>query len=82
VLTVGGLTYKIIPSRDFYKGIPNILNSEQAALVMVDKIYKSVPHGEEYFDPYFGPKDDKDINGSKFSLYYNGKGPNGYVQPE
>ena len=32
-LEVDGLTYTIVPERDFYRGIPTILNSEEAALV-------------------------------------------------
>ena len=41
-LTVGGLSYKIIPQRDYYRGIPTILNSETAALVVAEKLFNSL----------------------------------------
>lgn len=64
------LEYTIVPERDFYiPGKTTILNNEKAALVMAEKIYNSLPNDEEYFDKEFGPKDENDVDGSKYSMY-------------
>lgn len=68
-LSVGKLQYSIDPKKDFYKGIPTILNSELAALVTAEQIYNSIKEGELFFDQDFGPKDEKDENGSSKAMY-------------
>jgi hypothetical protein len=56
-----------VPERDYYNKCPTILNSEEAALVIAEKIYNSL--GDvEFFDKDFGPKDDDDIEGSAKSM--------------
>ena len=77
-LSIGSLTYTINPKDDFFRGVPTILNSEEAALVIAEKIFNSIPDGEKWVDLDFGPKDDKDVNGNRLSLYFNGEGPKGY----
>jgi hypothetical protein len=80
-LSVGGLTYAIIPAEDYYRGIPTILNSEEAAIVVVEKLYNQLGDNEMFLDSDFGPKSDRDENGNKMSLYCNGQGPKGYRDP-
>lgn len=81
-LTIGELSYKIIPQRDFFKGVPTILNSETAALVMAEKIFKSIPDGSHFIDKDFGPKDENDIDGNRFALYCTGVPPHrGFYDP-
>ena len=43
-LKVGSLTY-IITEEDYFRGIPTILNSEEAAIVICEKIAKSLKPG-------------------------------------
>ena len=77
------LIYKIIPKRDFFReDTPTILNSEEAALVMAEKLYKAVTPNQKWFiDKDFGPKDNKDEVGNKMSLYASGVPPTNYVKP-
>lgn len=42
MLTCGDLQYEVVPERDYYNGIPTILKSEEAALVVAEKIFKSL----------------------------------------
>jgi hypothetical protein len=70
VLTCGGLTYEVIPAEDYYKGCPTMLTSEEAALVVAHKIFKSIPDGGEYFDPDFGARFENDIEGTSKALYF------------
>src|SRR5690349_16522877 len=81
-LKVGELTYIIVPDQDYFRGIPTILNSEEAALVVVEKISNSLKAGFKFFDQDFGPKNPKDAKGSATSLYFDGNPPNGYRRPE
>ena len=63
-MTCGKLTYKLVPELDYYNGIPTILTSEEAALVVCNKIFNSLPEKpvkKEFFDLDFGPKTDDDI---------------------
>ena len=76
------LTWQFIEERDCYKGIKTILTSEEAALVMADELYKSIPHGEKFLDLDFGPKNPDDKEGNANSLYYDGNPPSGYTDPE
>ena len=76
------MNYKIVPEIDYYNGIPTILNSEEAALVMCNKIYNGLDEFEQFFDKDFGPKDNKDIEGSSMSMYFSGNPPPGYPIPE
>lgn len=80
------LSYKdYIPSeKDYFQHCPTMLKNEKAALATVSKIYKQLKkdHQHEYIDPHFGPKDDKDLDGSRFSLYKYGSVPQkGYPEP-
>ena len=54
MLTCGNLTYEVVPDLDYYKGCPTILTSEEAALCIAEKLYKSIPDGKEFFDTDFG----------------------------
>ena len=76
------LTYTIRPSKDYYKGIKTILNSEKAALVIAEKIYNELGDDEEFFDPDFGPKNENDTKGSALAMYCTGVPPPGYVKPD
>jgi hypothetical protein len=76
------LEYDIIPKEDYYRGIPTILNSEKAALVICHKIVSQLKEGALYFDTDFGPKNEKDVNGNKLSLYFDGTPPKGYRNPD
>ena len=64
----GLLEYTFDPIVDCYNGIPTILNSEEAALVYVDKLYHSLGETEEFFDKDFGPKSEDDNEGSSKSM--------------
>ena len=55
-MTCGKLTYKVVPELDYYRGIPTILTSEEAALVVCNKIFNSIDDDAEFFDQDFGPK--------------------------
>jgi hypothetical protein len=46
----GKLIYKIVPELDYYRGIPTILTSEEAALVVCNKIFNSLDKDAEFFD--------------------------------
>jgi Calpain family cysteine protease len=89
-MTVEGLTHDFVPEKDYYHGIPTILTSLEAAIVIADKLANEIPEGEEFFDEDFGPKkgeeeanEDEDDNDKKdLSMYYNGSPPaNGYPKP-
>ena len=54
MLTCGELTYEVIPDLDYYKGCPTMLTSEEAALCVAEKIYKSLGEEEEFVDTDFG----------------------------
>ena len=75
------MAYTIVPEKDYYNGIATIITSEEAALVVAEKIYRSIPEGEEFFDKDFGPKDENDEEGSRKSMYCTGKPPPGYTDP-
>jgi len=68
------LIYKIVPELDYYNGIPTILTSEEAALVVCNKIFNKLPEGTEFFDNDFGPKTKNDIEGSTKAMYFPGEG--------
>ena len=59
-----GLKLRITPSKDFYRGVPTILNSETAALMVAEKLFNEQPAGKLFKDPDFGPKDAQDFKGS------------------
>ena len=65
------LHYKIVPERDYYNGIPSILNSEKAALVVAEHLFKKLGKNEHFLDKDFGPKTEdssKDPEGSYNSM--------------
>jgi hypothetical protein len=45
------------------RGIPTILNSLEAAILVAEKLYREVPKGEYYIDKDFGPQGDDDQEG-------------------
>ena len=67
-LTCGTLEYIVDPKIDFYNGIPTILNSEEAALVVAEKIYNSLGIDDEFYDRDFGPVNDDDMEGSRRAM--------------
>ena len=69
-LTCGKLTYKVVPELDYYRGIPTILTSEEAALVVCNKIFNSLDNDTEFFDQDFGPKTKDDLDGSTNAMYF------------
>jgi hypothetical protein len=80
------LSYKdyVVTEKDYFQGCPTMLNNEKAALATVRKIFKDLKkkHQHEYIDPHFGPKDEADLDGSKFALYKDGNIPQkGYPEP-
>ena len=70
MLTCGELTYEVIPDLDYYKGCPTMLTSEEAALCVAEKIYKSLGEEEEFVDTDFGESKKGDIEGTKRCLYF------------
>jgi D-arabinose 1-dehydrogenase-like Zn-dependent alcohol dehydrogenase len=46
----GKLSYKVVPELDYYRGCPTILTSEEAALVVCNKIFNSLDNDTEFFD--------------------------------
>lgn len=75
----GGLEFTFDPDVDNYKGIKTIFTSEDAALVMCEKIFREIKEGEEFFDLDFGPKDETDLEGSAKSMYFDEEIPDGYI---
>jgi hypothetical protein len=69
-LTCGELSYEVIPDVDYYKGCPTMLTSEEAALCVAEKIYKSLAEEEDFNDTDFGESEKGDIEGTKRSLYF------------
>lgn len=58
-----------MPERDYYiSGLTTILNGEKAALVMAEKLYNTIPEGEEFYDKEFGPKYEGDDEGNRMSM--------------
>jgi hypothetical protein len=47
-----------------------MLTSEEAALCVAEKLYKSIPEDKEFFDTDFGEAFKGDLEGSKNSLYF------------
>lgn len=47
-----------------------MLTSEEAALCVAEKIYKSLGEEEDFIDSDFGESKKGDIEGSKRSLYF------------
>ena len=59
---------------DYYRGVPTILTSEEAALVVCNIIFnEKLANDEEFFDMDFGPKHKNDIEGSTKALYFPGE---------
>jgi hypothetical protein len=79
---VEGMKYKLVPERDYYRGVSTILNSESAALVVADKIFNSVEKGDKFLDKDFGPRHEDDYEGKVKALYFGAKGPPGYADPK
>jgi hypothetical protein len=62
-----------VPELDYYRGVPTILTSEEAALVVCNNIFnEKLANDEEFFDMDFGPKHKNDIEGSTKALYFPG----------
>lgn len=78
----GDLKFIFDPKVDNYKGIKTIFTSEEAALVMCEKIFRETKEGEEYFDFDFGPSNPEDIEGSARSMYFDDELPEGYIPVE
>ena len=81
------LSYKdyIVTKNDFFQGCPTMLMSEKAALAKIREIWKGMEKSKtkKYFDVDFGPKDENDIRGHRFSMYKDGTVPQkGYKEPE
>lgn len=72
---VENLEYRIQSERDYYRGIPTILNSEAAALVIAEHLYNKVAENDYFVDPDFGPKNDDDFEGNSNSLYFEARPP-------
>jgi hypothetical protein len=77
-----GKKMRIVPERDYYRGIPTILNSETAALMVADKISRGLAKGKLFRDTDFGPKSDSDHEGNWKALYFMNKTPPGYADPK
>jgi hypothetical protein len=60
----GSLEYIFDPKIDCYNGISTILTSEEAALVVAEKLYNEIEKDGEFFDPDFGPQSQDDLEGS------------------
>lgn len=76
--------YKVT-SKDYFAGCPTMLNNEKAALAKCRSIWHEMKkkNDHQYLDLDFGPKNDKDEEGNKNSLYKNGVLPQkGYPLPE
>jgi hypothetical protein len=48
------------------------LKTEEAALVVAEKILRSLGENEQFFDKEFGPQNDDDFKGSSESMYFTG----------
>lgn len=77
-----GIPYKLTKADYLREGCTTIVNSETAALALAEQLFKDMPQGERFFDKDFGPKDKKDLENSRISLYATGEAPPGYVKPE
>lgn len=73
---------RIIPERDYFRQVPTILNSEEAALIKVENLVDEVERGDMFVDPDFGPLNDTDFKGSQKALYFGELTPNGYPDPK
>lgn len=69
-----------LTDKDYFRGIKTILNSETAALKVVEDIFNNLPSGSNWDDPDFGPSEE-DPNGVK-SIYYTEPFPKGLLNPE
>ncbi len=67
-MTCGSLEHEFVQERDMYKNISTILTSEEAALVICEKLFNAIPNGEQFFDPDYGPKNEADEEGSRKSM--------------
>lgn len=76
-MNVNPHTYQLDPRKDFYRGVPSILNSEEAALAYCFKIEAELTKANQscFHDKDFGPKDDDDLEGNATSLYFKGVKP-------
>ena len=76
--------YQFKPERDYFKGVPNIFNSELAALAYCteqwDKCMKDKKNPKKYGDPHFGPSE-SDPHGA-YSLYFDCSCQYPMVDPE
>jgi hypothetical protein len=74
----------VLTEKDYFKPeSKTILNSLEAAIAKAEEIYRAIPEGGAYLDLEFGPKNDKDEEGNKMSLYFTGETPApGYAHPE
>lgn len=76
-MDVEGNIFTLNPERDYFRGVPTILNSEKAAIAQAHKLFSSI-QGKHFLDKDFGPKDENDFDGNRFSIYINGEAPTGY----
>jgi hypothetical protein len=54
MMKCGSLTFELIESKHYYKGVKTILTSEEAALVVAEELYNSITD-DNFFDKDFGP---------------------------
>ena len=80
-LAIGPENYQIDQQKDFWRGIPTILNSEVAALAKCVEIENGLEKDELFFDKDFGPQSQDDIQGSAESMYCNGIKPQSHPDP-
>ena len=81
------LSYKdyVVTPADYFQNCPTMFNNEKAALAACRKIWQKLKKegNHQYKDPDFGPRNSKDEEGNKNSLYKNGVLPQkGYPLPE
>jgi hypothetical protein len=71
-----------ISAADYFRGVKTILNSENAAIQMCEDLFLSIPPGEKFKDPDFGPHSNDPEDPAAECLYYTGDAPRGYIRPD
>ena len=79
------LSYKDyrLGNKDYFMGCKTMLTSEKAALAKCRQIWRKMKANNslKFIDLDFGPQNDNDVEGHKFSIYKTGKIPaKGYVK--
>lgn len=81
-LAIGPEEYKIDETKDYYRGIETILNSEVAALAKAIELSKQIEVGDLFFDKDFGPLNEDDLERKAAAMYMNGVKPQSHPDPE